>query len=108
MFTGVPVSDLAAGRTFFEGLFGHPPDIVPNDDEVMWRLTETAWLYLVVDPAHAGHAVATLSGGDLDSTLSELAERGVGCGPVEVVGTAGRKATLRDPDGNGVALVEVR
>jgi predicted enzyme related to lactoylglutathione lyase len=106
-FTGIPVSDLATGQVFFERLFGRPPDIVPNDREVMWRLTETARLYFLADPARAGHAAATLSVGDLDATVGELAARGIGPELVEVVGTAGRKATVRDPDGNAVALVEV-
>ena len=61
-FTGVAVSDLAAGRDFFERLFGKPPDVLVNDNEVMWRVDESIWLYIVVDPARAGHALAALSG----------------------------------------------
>ena len=106
-FTGVPVSELATGRDFFERLFGRPPDVVVNANEVMWRLADPAWLYVVVDPARAGHALAALSVGDLDATLAELAGRGISAASVEEVGDAGRKATVLDPDGNSVALIEV-
>ncbi len=106
-FTGVPVSDLAAGRDFFERLLGAPPDIVVTDDEVMWRLAESAWLYIVVDPARAGHALAAVSVGDLDATMSELGGRGLRPASVEDVESGARKATFLDPDGNSVAVIEV-
>ena len=106
-FTGVPVSELATGRAFFERLIGRPPDMVVNANEVMWRLADPAWLYLVVDPQRAGHALVAFSVGDLDATLAELGGRGVSAGSVEVVGDGARKATVIDPDGNSVALIEV-
>src|SRR5271157_2340895 len=106
-FTGVPVSELETGRGFFERLFGRTADVVVADDEVMWRLAESAWLYVVVDPGRAGHALAALSVGDLDATLAELGRRGLSPQTVEEVGDAGRKATLLDPDGNSVAIIEV-
>ena len=49
-----------------------------------------------------------MSVGDLDATLVELAARGLTPVLVERVGPAERKATLRDADGNTVALIEVR
>jgi hypothetical protein len=36
-----------------------------------------------------------------------LAERGLRSGPIEIIGDAGRKAVLTDPDGNSVAIIEV-
>ncbi len=106
-FTGVPVSQLATGRDFFERLLGRPADVVVTDDEVMWCLSESAWLYVVVDARRAGHALATLSVGDLDAALTELAGRGITPVSVEVIEGAGRKATVLDPEGNSVAIVEV-
>ncbi len=106
-FTGVPVSELATGRDFFERLFGRPADIVVNADEVMWRLADSAWLYVVADPGRAGHAIAALSVGDLDATLADLAARGILPNSVEDIGGADRKATVLDPDGNSVAIIEV-
>ena len=106
-FTGVPVSELATGRDFFERLLGRPADVLVNADEVMWRLADPAWLYVVVDPRRAGHALVALSVGDLDATLADLAARGIEAHAVEEVGDAGRKATVLDPDGNSVAIIEV-
>jgi Glyoxalase/Bleomycin resistance protein/Dioxygenase superfamily len=107
-FTGVAVTALEPGRDFVERLLGRPPDILVNSDEVMWRLAGAAWLYVVVDPPRAGRALAALSVGDLDASLCELEERGVRPETVADVGDSGRKATFRDPDGNTVALIEVR
>lgn len=107
-FTGVPVSELAAGRDFFERLLGRPADVEVNDREVMWRLAESAWLYVVVDAERAGRALVALSVGDLDATLAEVGDRGIRAQSVEHVGQTGRKATVLDADGNSVALIEVR
>jgi hypothetical protein len=40
--------------------------------------------------------------------LAELEGRGIAPARVEVVGDSGRKATALDPDGNTVAIIEVR
>ena len=106
-FTGVPVSSLAVGRDFFGRLLGRPADVEVAADEVMWCLAESAWLYVVVDADRAGHGLVSLSVADLDATLAELASRGVVPSSTEVVGDAGRKATVFDPDGNAVAIMEV-
>jgi predicted enzyme related to lactoylglutathione lyase len=106
-FVGVPVTDLATGQDFFERLLGSPPDVLVKEDEVMWRMAEAAWLYVVVDPPRAGHSLAALSVGDLDATLEELAARGINPSSVEQIAPASRKATVLDPDGNTVAIIEV-
>ena len=62
----------------------------------------------MVDPARAGHGLASLSVADLDAAMAELGSRGVVPISTEVVGDAGRKATLLDPDGNSVSIIEVR
>jgi catechol 2,3-dioxygenase-like lactoylglutathione lyase family enzyme len=105
-FTGVPVTDLNAGRDLFERLLGRPADVEVAADEVMWRLAETAWLYVVVDPARAGNGLVALSVADLDATLAELEGRDIRPVRTETVG-GGRKATVLDADGNTVALIQV-
>ena len=72
----------------------------------MWRVAETAWLYVVVDTARAGNGLVALSVADLDATLAELSGRGISPARVEAVG-GGRKATVLDPDGNSVAIMQV-
>lgn len=106
-FTGVPVSDIEKATDFFERLLGRPGDIVVAADEVMWHLADAAWMYVVVDARRAGHGLAALAVTDLGATLAELGSRGVRAEVVEDVEGAGRKATLHDPDGNAVALIEV-
>lgn len=107
-FTGVPVSDLPRGQDFFERLFGSPPDVLVNDNEVMWKVTGAAWLYVVVDPSRAGHALAAVSVPELDVALEALAARGIEPPVIEQVAPGSRKATVLDPDGNSVAIIEVR
>src|SRR5215472_1536646 len=94
-FTGIAVSGIAAARAFYSRFFGRAPDIVASDDEVMWRLTDSAWLYVLVDGARAGSCIVTMAVTDLDATLEELGVRSV---PVDQIDEldAGRKATLRD------------
>jgi hypothetical protein len=106
-FTGLPISSLATGRDFFERLLGRPADIEVTADEVMWRLAESAWLYIVVDAARAGKGLAAVSVGDLTATLAELDGRGIEPVSIEVVDSGARKATVLDPDGNSVAIIEV-
>jgi hypothetical protein len=107
-FTGIPVTDLNHGRDFFERLLGKPPDVLVNENEVMWQVAEAAWLYVVVDPPRAGQALAAVSVPDLDGALEELASKGIEPSVVEQIGPGTRKATMLDPDGNTVAVIEVR
>ena len=105
-FTGIAVSGITAARAFYDRIFGRGPDIVASDDEVMWRLTDSAWLYVLVDHARAGSCLVTMAVEDLDAALAELGVRSVAAEQVEEM-DAGRKATLRDPDGNTLAIIEV-
>ena len=106
-FTGVAVSDLATGRDFFERLFGKPPDVLVNENEVMWGVNESAWLYVVVDSARAGHALAALSVADLDAALAELASRGLQPSKLEEHEGGARKATFLAPAGTTAALIGI-
>jgi hypothetical protein len=108
LFASVPVANLDRARTWYERFFGRRPDITPNETEEMWKTAEGAWLYVVTDTARAGHTLVSLAVVDLDEAIGELANRGLAVDSVETVGTAGRKARLRDPDENSVVLIEVR
>ena len=108
LFAGVPISNLEAAQAWYSTVFGRPPDIIVADDEVMWRFSDSAWLYIVVDAARAGHAIATLCVADLDATLESIAGRGITGGPVAPVGDGGRKAVFKDVDGNSISFIEVK
>jgi predicted enzyme related to lactoylglutathione lyase len=105
-YAGLSVSDRDDVAAWYEGLFGRPPDMLPNDNEATWRVTESASLYIVANGGRAGGGVVTLMVDDLESTLSELAARGMRPEREESM-EAGRKAMFVDPDGNSVALAQL-
>jgi len=107
LFAGVATSDLERATTWYEALLGRPADIVVNDDEVMWRICDGGWLYLVRDSSRAGRALVTVAVPDLDRALAEIAGRGLARPSVETIEGAGRKAPVVAPEGNTINLIEV-
>lgn len=107
LFAGCAVTDLAAARAFYDAVFGRGPDLVPNADEACWRLTDEAWVYVIVDPARAGGGVGTVLVDDLDARLADWASRGIVPAEVEDYGNGTRKAVLHDPDGNELGFGQV-
>lgn len=97
VFAGIPVAHRDAAAGWYERLIGRPPDLVPNDDEAAWRLTETGWIYIVVDAGRAGSALNTLLVDDLDAFLAGLAERGIMTSPVETIGGGARRNGVPTP-----------
>lgn len=108
VFASIPVSQLDSAVAWYSQLFGRPADIVPSDDEVMWRFADAAGLYVIRDEQRAGRSVVTLCVTDLDRTLAEIGDRGITSGPVEMIGDSGRKAVITDVDGNSVSFIEVK
>jgi predicted enzyme related to lactoylglutathione lyase len=107
LFASVPVTDLRTALPWYERLFGRPADIVPHTHEVMWRVSDTGWIYVIEDAERAGRTVVTVSVGDLNQFVADLAGRGITAGPIEQVGDAGRKAGAVDADGNVINWIEV-
>lgn len=104
VFAGIPVAHRDAAAAWYERLIGRPPDLVPNDDEAAWQLTETGWMYIVVDADRAGSARHTLLVDDLEVFLAGLAERGITTSPVETIGDGVRRTEATDPDGNRLQI----
>lgn len=100
VFAGIPVADRDAAVAWYDRLVGHAPDLLPNADEAAWKITETAWIYVIVDAQRAGSALHTLLVEDLQDFLAGLSQRGIAAGPVETIGQAVRRTTVNDPDGN--------
>jgi catechol 2,3-dioxygenase-like lactoylglutathione lyase family enzyme len=92
VFGSIPVRDIAAARIWYERLFGRAPDLVPNDREACWQLTETAWVYVIADPERAGRGLHTI-------LVDDLAAAPVGGAAIERKGGM-RTAWITDPDGN--------
>jgi len=107
LFAAVPVADLAAATRWYDQLLGRPPDIPVNENEVMWRIADHAWLYLVVDPPRAGQTVVTVAVAHLDDATAAIEGRGLEVTSFETIPGAGRKAYFEDPDGNSIAVLEV-
>ena len=107
LFAGVPVSDFRAAKAWYEGFFGRPADVVAHDEEVMWRVTEAGWLYIVGDRERAGNGIVSMAVPAIEAAVSALETRGVTAGPIEEQGDAGWKAMVRDPDGNSIAIIQV-
>lgn len=107
LFAGVRVRQLGPAIEWYGRLFGRAPDIVPNDQEVMWRVSDGGWLYVIEEPGRAGDSLVTISVTDLSREVAVLEARQVSLGPIEPVGDAARKATTTDPDGNSIALIQV-
>jgi catechol 2,3-dioxygenase-like lactoylglutathione lyase family enzyme len=115
------VSDLARARAFYEQQLGLPAG-VEEDGGVRYAAAEGTALFIYLSPENAGRSKATVAGwfvDDLDATVAELAERGATFEQYDQPGIktdehgifangALRAAWVKDPDGNTIALTEVR
>jgi len=108
VFAGLIVTDRDRAAAWYGQLLGRPADILPNDAEAMWQLTETSSVYLLADPGRAGRGVLTTAVPDLDAVLAEIGQRGIpASADIEVIPGSGRKCAFTDPDGNVVAFVQL-
>jgi len=108
LFAGVPVREFAGSLEWYTRLFGRPADVVAHEHEVMWRVTDAGWLYIVYEPKPLGGDWSRSRFGITRRQVADIDGRGVHCGPILPEGDAGRKSTTSDPDGNLIALIEVR
>ncbi|MFK0173362.1 VOC family protein [Streptomyces sp. NPDC090306] len=101
-----PVSDVETAAAWYERLLGRPADARPMPSLADWHLTAGGWLQVFEDAGRAGATFVNLEVPDLDKALAGLAERGLTAGPVQTGGERTRLASLEDPDGNRVTLLE--
>jgi len=106
VFAGLVVTDRDKAAAWYAGLLGRPADVLPNDAEAMWQLSDQASLYLLADPGRAGHGVFTLIVPDLDAELARLAASGIGPSRIDEF-EAGRKCVIEDPDGNEIGIAQL-
>lgn len=108
VLAAVAVSDLERAKRWYTTLFGRPADAEPMPGLTEWH-TSGGVVQLVVDQQRAGGSLVTLWVPDARQALSELSARG---GPsVELDDSTSDKvlfATVTDPDGNAITIVEVR
>ncbi|WP_367125972.1 VOC family protein [Streptomyces phytohabitans] len=101
-----PVRDVETAVTWYERLLGRPADSRPMPSLADWHLTAGGWLQVFEDPDRAGSTYLNLEVPELDRAVAELAARGLVAGPVRPGGTRTRFASLDDPDGNRITLLE--
>jgi catechol 2,3-dioxygenase-like lactoylglutathione lyase family enzyme len=106
-FTGLAVSDRDRAVEWYGRLLGRPPDILPNEAEAVWHVTERASVYVVAGGGRPGGGIALLVVDDLDGCLADIADRGLDPTTVQDLPGVGRKAEFRDADGNTVALAQL-
>lgn len=107
ILAGVAVSDMERAKDWYARFFGRPADAEPMPILSEWHTP--AVVQLVQDDQRAGRSVLTLEVADAQRTLADLADRG---GPdVELDRTTSKHvllATVTDPDGNAITVVEQR
>lgn len=107
VLAGIAVSDMERAKDWYATLFGRSPDAEPMPILTEWHTP--AVVQLVKDDQRAGHSVITIEVTDAQRALTEIAARG---GPdVELDTTTSKHvllATVTDPDGNAITVVEQR
>lgn len=108
VLAGVAVRKLDQAKRWYEIFFARPADAEPMAGLAEWH-TPGGVLQLVLDEQRAGGSLVTVWVPNARSALADLRSRG---GPaVELDDTTSDKvlfASLVDPDGNAVTVVEVR
>jgi hypothetical protein len=108
VLAGVAVRNMDEAKRWYEIFFGRPSDAQPMAGLAEWH-TPGGALQIVLDEQRAGGSLVTVWVADARGALAGLRSRG---GPeVELDDTSSDKvlfASLQDPDGNEVTVVEVR
>jgi catechol 2,3-dioxygenase-like lactoylglutathione lyase family enzyme len=106
LFAGVAVSDFAAARTWYEALFGRPPDMLPEEGEAVWQVSALASMYITVDAVRAGSGAVVMAVPDLEAHAGALAARGLS--PVDPApdATGPRRLRVTDDDGNTITFFQ--
>lgn len=107
LFSGVPVNDFNESQVWYARFFGRAADVVAHDAEVMWRVSDGGWLYILRGEVRAGQGIVSLAVSDIAAAMLALEGRGIAAGPIKPDGDAGRKAVVLDPDGNSIWIIQV-
>ena len=103
LFTVFSVTDQKASSSWYEVLFNRPADQVIGD-ELMWMISESAWLVSRQEPGRAGGGEVTMEVRGLDRILTRVDAVQSDRDPVETYSNGVRHVVIRDPDGNRIVL----
>jgi hypothetical protein len=108
VFSSIPVTERDTAVEWYEAFTGRSPDLIPNNVEAAWQLTDSGWIYLIAEPDRAGTALNTLLVDDIDAVVAGLVDREVACGPIETMSNGPRFVMVIDPDGNHLKLAQTQ
>lgn len=106
ILAAVPSSDMARSEAFYASLIGRPVDERPMPVLAQWRW-DGGVLQVVEDVDRAGGGLVSVVVADMSEAVAGLRQRGLSVDAEEGTVVA-QVATLLDPDGNQVTLVEAR
>lgn len=101
-----PVKDHHRASAWYSTLLDRSADVVPMDDVAEWRLTDSAWLQVTVDPRRAGSTTIIIGVDDLDAQHSHCYRVAAAPSQIEEYPDVVRIFEVVDPDGNTVAFVQ--
>jgi hypothetical protein len=104
MFAGIAVSNFQAALDWNQKLFGVPPTFFPNQTEAVWALADHRWIYIIVEPEHAGGTIQTIICDKLEEVTEEIAQRGLTVSKEERPAAGVCKVMYYDPDGNELGI----
>ena len=104
LFVEFPVTNFTASLAWYNQLFGCTPAFYPNEIEAVWELAEHRYLYIKLNPEHAGHASCLVFLGDLDGFVNQVNGRKLKPSNGETLANGVRKLIYADPDGNEVCF----
>jgi catechol 2,3-dioxygenase-like lactoylglutathione lyase family enzyme len=105
LFAGLPVANYDSALGWYQRLLGRPPDVIVDENEAMWQVVDAGWIYVVGDSSRAGTGLLALLVDDLERYCSEMTERGITIGQIEVEGGV-RRVVIADPSGNQIKVGE--
>jgi catechol 2,3-dioxygenase-like lactoylglutathione lyase family enzyme len=105
VFAGLPVADFASSYNWYVSLFGRDADMFPHDEEAVWRLNDSAAVYVVRERERAGSSLATFALADLDTYEKRFRDAGMSLRE-EAAGQGPRRLIATDPDGNTLTFFQ--
>jgi hypothetical protein len=103
LFAGIPVSNYAVAKPWYERLLGSEPSFFPHATEAVWELAEHRFLFIVEDQ-NAGGALHTIFVDDLDALVAKISSREIEPDQRDTYSNGVRKAIYRDADGNEIGF----
>ena len=109
VLAALAVTDVDSAIRWYERLLGRPADALPMDGLAEWHFPQSGVIQVVQDADRAGRSLLTLGVDDLREELGGLRERALDPGAMdEMTSDKVRFATVTDPEGNAITLVEQR